>query len=493
MPKPPPANDRHQEVGDAWITSVQLPAGERAQKRFLRQLQTALGDTRTLACLTPGPSSQVFVIPQAAEQQARQAGALASDAAWDEQLRQWGARSVTRLSRNLLFAMTQRGSVGAATPQAAAKLSNTGQAPRAHTLHAASALAPLFRGPFDWHLDERGANVVNAWELFASNPQFQGALPWADIRVGHIDTGYTEHSALAWSGGHSSTVKVSDGYDFWDGPHHPDPRDEWLPGFPGHGTRTSCTIAGFLVDGVEPPFYGAAPGAAIVPYRVTDSVIIDHVKDKVGAAIRQAVDGGCGVINISLGALFGSQHLSNALDYAYERGVIVACAAGNVWGEVIYPGRYNRCITMGGVGPGMRPWSGSARGQYVDLCAPSDVIRRVRAQPLPPGTAATGIEPKMDGDGTSYGTALCSGVAALWLAYHGVPNLHSRYAAGGLWQIPRVFKHLLRQTAVRPATWDTTEYGSGVINAAALLAAPLPPDGALTPVQPAAGVYAPND
>jgi subtilisin family serine protease len=205
------------------------------------------------------------------------------------------------------------------------------------------------------------------------------------------------------------------------------------------------------VDGVEQPFYGAAPGAAIVPYRVTDSVIIDHVKDKVGAAIRQAVDGGCGVINISLGALFGSRHLSNALDHAYERGVIVACAAGNIWGEVIYPGRYNRCITMGGVGPGMRPWSGSARGQYVDLCAPSDVIRRVRAQRLPPGTAATGIEPKMDGDGTSYGTALCSGVAALWLAYHGAPNLHSRYAAGGLWQIPRVFKHLLRQTAVRPA------------------------------------------
>jgi hypothetical protein len=46
---------------------------------------------------------------------------------------------------------------------------------------------------------------------------------------------------------------------------------------------------------------------------------------------------------------------------------------------------------------------------------------------------------------------------------------------------------------VRPETWDTTEYGSGVINAAALLAAPLPPDGALPPVQPAAGAYDPND
>jgi hypothetical protein len=184
MPKPQPANDRHQEVGDAWITSVQLPAGVRAQKCFLRQLQTALGNTRTLACLTPGPSSHVFVISQAAEQQARQAGALASDAAWDEQLRQWGARSVTRLSRNLLFAMTQRGSVGAAaTPKAPAKLSDTGQPPRTHALRTTSALAPLFRGPFDCHLDERGAKVVKAWDLFATDPQFQGALPWPGAAV----------------------------------------------------------------------------------------------------------------------------------------------------------------------------------------------------------------------------------------------------------------------------------------------------------------------
>ncbi len=44
-----------------------------------------------------------------------------------------------------------------------------------------------------------------------------------------------------------------------------------------------------------------------------------------------------------------------------------------------------------------------------------------------------------------------------------------------------------------PSGWDRTEYGSGVINAAALLAAPLPSNGALPPVQPAAGVYDPND
>ena len=40
--------------------------------------------------------------------------------------------------------------------------------------------------PITHTLAERGANVVNAWELFASNPQFQGALPWAGILDGEI-------------------------------------------------------------------------------------------------------------------------------------------------------------------------------------------------------------------------------------------------------------------------------------------------------------------
>jgi len=38
-----------------------------------------------------------------------------------------------------------------------------------------------------------------------------------------------------------------------------------------------------------------------------------------------------------------------AIDFAYERGVIVCAAAGNVISEVIYPGRFNRVVTVGGL------------------------------------------------------------------------------------------------------------------------------------------------
>jgi lambda repressor-like predicted transcriptional regulator len=486
--------DRHEEIVDSLVTIVQLRATASAQRRFLQNLLNALSTQGSLTRLTPGPSNNVFVIPQILETQLRAKPSLKSTVTWEVQLRTWGALTVNSLSSSALMAVMQRGAMvakGDKAPSAPVSLINQ---PMASTAATDTPLPHHFQGPFDWHLDERGANVVNAWAMFANGPKFAGKLPWDDINVGHIDTGYTEHVALGWKNGSSSTVKPNLGHDYWDGPADPDPRDEWLPAFPGHGTRISGAIAGFLTNTPTNPYYGVAPGATIIPYRVTDSVIIDHVKDHVADAIREAVEDGCHVVNISLGAWFGSRKLADALDHAYDNGVIVVCAAGQVLQEVIYPGRYNRCVTMGGVGPGFKPWSSGARGQYVDLCAPADVIRRIKAEKLPHGTAADTVNPNADGSGTSYATATCSGIAALWLAWHGVGALKAHYAAGGVWQIAQAFKKLARQTAT-PGTWPagSNDYGSGVINAAALLAAPLPSNGSLSKAIKAAGVFDPND
>ena len=482
------------EVPGGLVTTVQLPAGAAGRRRFLQALQTSLGAQLTLGSLPLVLGDDVFVVPRALEEPLRRAPSLASDAHWEARLRSWGAVSVNVITSSALFALVRRGHVmqgPVSAGPAKVSLTGSGQQPAALPAAATSTLPGAFRGPFDWHLDSGGANVVAAWEMFSSNPLFQGALPWAGIRVGHVDTGYTEHAALGWSQGTSSTVDVARGHDFFDG--DADPRDALLPGHPGHGTRTSASISGFLVNPAIQPYYGSAPGAGIVPYRVTDSVMIDHVTANVARAIERAVDDGCLVINICLGALFHRSALARALDRAYEQGVITVCAAGNLWGEVIYPGRYNRCITMGGIGPGMQPWAGSARGQYVDLCAPADRIRRVKVEALPPGTAATQIEPRPDGDGTSYATALTSGIAALWLAWHGADHLRAHYQTHGLWQIPTAFKALLRQSAVVPSGWDVANCGSGVVNAAALLALPLPADGALLQALPAADVFDPHD
>jgi hypothetical protein len=224
-------------------------------------------------------------------------------------------------------------------------------------------------------------------------------------------------------------------------------------------------LAGFydLADDSQPPFYGAAPGACVIPYRVTNSVLIDHVQRLIAEAIGDAIGKGCRVITMSLG--------------------------GNVIREVTYPGRYNRVVTVGGASPlgttGFQPWDGASRGQFVDVCGPASGVRRAsverRKGELHYFIAA-------DGDGTSYATALCAGIAALWLAKHG-DSLKTAYAEA--WMRPAAFKRLLKETADCPDTWDTGNWGRGLYRADKLLQADLPAAVSLHHEDPAAAPFDP--
>lgn len=473
------------------ITTVQLPASATAQRQFLKHLQAALAPEGTLSALTPGPSPNVFVVPHAAEEAVRSKLGLAGTGQWAQQLKSWGALTVNTLALDAYIALETRGaSLHQGELISPAKVSAPHPEPQKKPGGVAQ-VQPAFAGPYDWHIDHRGVGASDAWSMFVTQKGATTHLPWADVRVAHIDTGYTEHAALGWGNGSSTYVLPSQGRDFWSGAHDQDgPRDPFLPGFPGHGTRISAAIAGFYPGASGGPFYGVAPGVQIIPYRVTDSVIADHVQHHIRDAIREAIATGCHVVNISLGSLRPSQSLAAALDEAYDAGLIVVCAAGQVWGEVIYPGRFNRCVTMGGVGPGLKPWRSAATGIHVDLCGPADEVRRVLAQDLPPGQTATGIAPQT-GDGTSYATACCSGAAALWLAWHGLDTLKQKYGPTGLWQIPKAFKYLAMNTA-KPGNWPghiTDKYGRGVLNIPALLQAPLPAAGTMRKENTAYGQF----
>ena len=473
--------DEVQDLQLKEITTVQLAASATAQRRFLKKLQAALAQQGELSALTTGPSANVFVVPHAAEQTLREKLGSQTADQWATVLKGWGALTVSTLAIDAYIALETRGAIlyegELISPS---KVSVPHPEPQRKP-QGDSVVQAAFAGPYDWHLDQRGVNAAEAWKMFAGKPDFASRLPWVDVQIAHIDTGYTEHAALGWEQGSSTYVHPGQGRDFWNGDHDQDgPRDPFLPGSPGHGTRISAAIAGFYPGAMGGPFYGVAPGAQIIPYRVADSVIVDHVQHHVRDAISDAIDSGCHVVNISLGALRPSRSLAAALDDAYEAGLIVVCAAGQVWGEVIYPGRFNRCVTVGGVGPGLRPWSSAATGIYVDLCGPADEIRRVQAESLAPGQTASNIAPKT-ADGTSYATACCSGAAALWLAWHGLDNLKLKYSATGLWQIPKAFKYLAMTTA-KKGSWPasiTDKYGSGVLDIPALLKAPLPGAGGM--------------
>ncbi len=328
-------------------------------------------------------------------------------------------------------------------------------------------------GDYAWNLN--AVKLPEAWQAYRDKPDVQ---PLSEIKVGHIDTGYTEHPALGpWRAHRSPVVRADLGVNFIDDDQS-SPLDPLRPaGNPGHGTRTMAVLTG---KNGEIGFYGAAPGVTVVPYRITESVLINQ--KHLDKAILHAInDNGCDVISISLGdPCLPVPDVMRALDHAYERGVIVVAAAGNITSEVTYPARYSRTLGAGGImhqGSKLVPWSGSSRGIYVDICAPADDIYRADVKLDGNGDYAYGYA--AGGDGTSYATVHVSGTAALWIAYHGRGFLRDRYEHG--WQIIAAFFKLMQVTATVPEGWDTHLYGAGILNAEALLRAELPEPGELRP------------
>jgi hypothetical protein len=82
----------------------------------------------------------------------------------------------------------------------------------------------------------------------------------------------------------------------------------------------------------------------------------------------------------------------------------------------------------------------------------------------------------------------------LWLAWHQVDALRERCANSGRWQIPAVFKALARASSTS-GKWPagSNSYGSGVINAAALLKLELPHDGVAVKAAAADAGFDAND
>ena len=76
-----------------------------------------------------------------------------------------------------------------------------------------------------------------------------------------------------------------------------------------------------------------------------------------------------------------------------------------------------------------------------------------------------------NGDGTSYATALTTGVAALWLTYR-ADEITAKY--GKSWKRVWAFKKIASDTARVPAVWGPDVAGSGILDAGGALNLELP-------------------
>lgn len=310
-----------------------------------------------------------------------------------------------------------------------------------------------------WSLEM--CRVPEAWERRLP-PRGSGRRYGEGILVAHPDTGYTPHPEI-WE---PKRLLASQGHDFED--EDPDPRDPLLGRHPGHGTATASVIMSGPDIRTPPGVTGVAPRAALVPLRVSTSVV--HLSfSRLARAVYFAAEHGCHVLSMSLGGPIPSAFLRRALHHALVRGVILIAAAGNVWPWVVYPARYPDVVAVAACNCRRRPWRLSAAGPAVDISAPGESVWRARPARGKPGYR---VAPS---SGTSYAAAMVAGASALWLATHGRRRLLQRYGRAG---VAAVFRETLCRHGVdTPAGWRREKFGAGILNVLKLLEAPIPPDG----------------
>src|SRR5215207_844977 len=322
----------------------------------------------------------------------------------------------------------------------------------------------------DWHLAHM--RVREAWALW--NERFPNLLPGHGILVGHPDTGYSEHPEVR------SVFKLPGRSFLRDarGIEEPSALDDLrvvggeLIEAPGHGTGTACVIASGERDQTEsgaPEAFGVAPGSRVLPLRVSRSVIHFDFSN-VGRAILYAVDHNADVISMSLGGPGYSGFVRQAIGKALDNGVIVVAAAGNYLPATAFPAAFPEVIGVAATHAAAGLWRFSAIGRLVDIAAPGEDVWHAHA-------AIAGSAPDYSvtmASGTSYATACVAGVAALWLSYHGGRQaIVDHYGDQAL--VPFAFQYLLTKTAKKdPPFVEEGNHGKGIVDAEALLRAPLP-------------------
>ncbi len=249
-------------------------------------------------------------------------------------------------------------------------------------------------------------NATGAWDQTKGDPGIIIAVLDTGVELSHPDI---------------QNKLVSPGRDFVGGGSDAND-DVW------HGTHVAG-IAAAETDN-ELGIAGVAWNCDILPGKIIDA----SGEGDYGAlilAIYWAVDQGAGVINLSLGGDQPDDDLLAALRYAYEHNVVIAAAAGNEAGPVLYPAAYDQyCLAVAATDYNDARAAFSNTGPEVDVAAPGvDVLSLYPTWDTPAGFA-----PYVYANGTSMATPHVAGLAALlkslkpWLTAGEVMNI-IRYSA----------------------------------------------------------------
>ncbi|MBP1468791.1 peptidase S8 [Candidatus Chloroploca sp. M-50] len=238
-------------------------------------------------------------------------------------------------------------------------------------------------------------NAYDAWFITQGSP---------DITIAIIDTGVElAHDDL------KQKVNTVDDYNF---PANTDEANDES----GHGTHVAGIVAAETNNQLG--IAGVCPRCEILPLRVFDAPGQGAAIDNIANAIKYAADKEARVINLSLGYAADqacSQTLADAINYAYEKGVVIVAASGNAcpvdvaFGRanfsVAYPARFDRVIAVGASNPNDTRASFSSYDAMLDLVAPGQ------------GILSTYLNNSYKSlDGTSMASPMVAGVVGLMLS-----------------------------------------------------------------------------
>jgi len=273
------------------------------------------------------------------------------------------------------------------------------------------------------------------------------------------------HAPEAWdlSCGDSATIAI---VDTGVRPNHPDLRDKLVAGYDfvnndnepwddnGHGTIVALVAAATPNNRVG--IAGVGCNAKVMPVKALNA-LGSGTHSWVASAIVWAASHGADVINLSLGGPFSSRTLSEAVEYAWNQGVVLVAAAGNEGsGTMTYPAAYPAVMAATAVTSERERLPFSNHGQYISVAAPGAGII----------TESSGV---VSWAGTSLAAAHVAGVAALVASY----DLSLQNA--------RV-RTIIEQTAddLGEPGWDPY-FGHGLINAYRAVLATASPEAAIKP------------
>lgn len=360
--------------------------------------------------------------------------------------------------------------------------------------------------PDDWNLTAVGAQ--KAWKLLAPSGEPRDIV-WNGVEVAHLDTGWTNHAVFGTRA--STWIQVSDGLNYMEPGKPPESPVKKSAFSAGHGTRTLSVLCGDTKEDSRLKLktrMGIAPGLPVIPYRVTDTVVLIKKKPRknIALAIRDAIHlKGVEIITMSMGfpvlPFFEShRHMGAAVDEAYEKGVIVIGAGGQPADRVSYPGKFWRAIGVGGIRANKKVYQKYDQSDidagYIDVWGPADEITRGDAvrhkgrkvyrtarsgedadQPMNvmslSGSSSSGSG---RGDGTSYATVHVAAAAAMWWQHKG-DKIEEKYGSDPAkrWQIVEAFRALLKKTSsnIKPQPGAPKD-GTGMLDIPALLEENLP-------------------